>query len=164
LYAESEFAEAIKNLDTAFYWHKKNGDINGMYFTLLLAYWVYNAAGNYEKAFELARKCLNIAREINNDSFKKNVSIAIAELFIVVEDYEKALEYYRQGNAPARVYAGIFIRLQQYDSAKYYFSLADTSHVDTSDTKRLRAYLQRIGEGTLIGSNIIKPCLTLSGH
>ena len=39
LYAQSEFAEAIKNLDTAFYWHKKNGDTNGMYWTLTLAFW-----------------------------------------------------------------------------------------------------------------------------
>jgi tetratricopeptide (TPR) repeat protein len=139
LYAESEFAEAIKNLDTAFYWYKKNGDTNGMFYTLTIAHWVYNAAGDYEKCFELARKCLDMAIQINNDSFKKDVSVEIAYLFAAIEDYEKALEYLRKVNG--RGNAEIFIATGQYDSAKYYYSL-----IDTSDQRQLRSYLDITGK------------------
>ena len=151
LYAESEFAEAIKNLDTALYWHKKNGDPNGTYWTLTLAYFIHDAAGNYEKSFELARKCLDMAIQIKNDRFKNFAWEHVAELFMKIEDYEKALEYFHQAKAPPVVYARIFDRLKQYDSAKYYYSLADTSNVaDTSkfaDTyhKRSRWEFQRTG-------------------
>jgi signal transduction histidine kinase len=80
---------------------------------------------------------------MNNDSYKKEVWFEIADLFLAIGDYEKGLEYYRMLNVPAWVYAGIFIKLKQYDSAKYYFSLRV---IDTSDTRELRRYLSSTGD------------------
>jgi hypothetical protein len=65
------FIEANKNLDTAFEWHKINGNTNGMYWTHFLSCWVYNESGNYEKAFEMARSSLNIAIQNNNNVLRK---------------------------------------------------------------------------------------------
>ena len=143
LYAESEFAEAIKNSDTAFFWQQKNGDLDGMYWTLSLAHWIYDAAGNYEKCFEVAKQCIDLATQMHNDSYKKEVLFQIAEFFLAIGDYEKGLEYYRILGAPAGVYAGIFMSLKQYDSAKYYFNLRV---IDTSSKKRLRDYLSGTGD------------------
>jgi tetratricopeptide (TPR) repeat protein len=98
-----------------------------------------------------------MAIQINNDSFKKDVSVEIAYLFAAIEDYEKALEYLRKVNG--RGNAEIFIATGQYDSAKYYYSL-----IDTSDQRQLRSYLDITGKWYLPRSNMIKPCPTLSGN
>lgn len=51
LYAQSFFSESIKSFDTCYEWHKKNGNLSGMYWALTLERAVYNESGNYEKAF-----------------------------------------------------------------------------------------------------------------
>src|SRR6266487_4952403 len=102
LYAQSMFTEAIKNLDTAVEWHKKNGNANGMYWTLILAFWVYYESGNYEKGVELSRETLDIAIQMNDDFLKKRVLGNIGWLFMAIEDYKTALEYYRQAAINAK--------------------------------------------------------------
>ncbi len=69
LYAQSFFAEAIKNLDTAYAWYIKSGKVSGRYWGLSTA--IYMESGNYEKAFELARKGLDIAIQNKDDYFKR---------------------------------------------------------------------------------------------
>ncbi len=145
LYAQSFFTEAIKNFDTAYEWHKKNGNKIGMYWTLSITGAVYHESGNYEKAFELARKCLDLAMEINNDWFRRLELVKIGWLFKDIEDYKTALEYYRKScvntKQEALRFAQSLTLLQQYDSAKYYYGLADTS-----DLRTLRFYLVGIGK------------------
>ena len=141
------FSAAIKNSDTAFEWHKKNGNTNGMFFTVFLSSWIYQANGNYDKAFEFARKSLDIATQINNNSFKLLVFEAIGELFRAIEDYETAMQYFSEASENAKpdaaFHTGLSILLHQYDSAKYYFNLINT---DTANQENLRVYLEIAGE------------------
>src|SRR6266536_779617 len=145
LYAQSFFIESIKNCDTAYEWHRKNGNIVGMYWTLTVSGAVDHESGNYEKAFELARKCLDIAIKNNNDWFRRGEFADIGWLYQDIEDYKTALEYYRLAGMnvkkDALAFAEFSTLLHQYDSAKYYYSL-----VDTSDQGTLRFYLTSIGE------------------
>ncbi len=145
LFPQSFFAESIKNLNTAYEWHKKNGNTDGMYWTLSVSGAIYHESGNYEKAFELARKCLDIATQNKNDWFKRNSLTDIGWLFQDIEDYKTALEYYRMTSVNVKLeslgFAELFTLQHQYDSAKYYFDFADTS-----DLRTLRFYLTSIGE------------------
>jgi signal transduction histidine kinase len=145
LYAQSFFAESLRNLDTAQQWHKKNGNINGIYWTLTVAGAVLHESGNYEKAFELARKCLDIATQTNSDWFRRGALTDIAWVYEEIDDHKTALEYYRlAGINPkqdALDSAQFFTVQHRYDSAKYYYSL-----VDTSSQRTLRVYLTRMGE------------------
>jgi signal transduction histidine kinase len=145
LYSQSRFTEAIKNLDTAFELHKRNENINGMYWTVFLACWVYNESGDYEKAFETARRCLDIATQIKKEGLRRRVLGNIGWLFMSIGDYKTALEYYRESSKNIKLesldFAELFTLMQQYDSAKYYYNLADTT-----DQKTLRSYLTITGE------------------
>ncbi len=91
------------------------------------------------------RKGLDMAIRVNNDEFKKAELTHMARLFRQIGDYKTALAYYRQAFANVKPnpldFAELFTLQQQYDSAKYYYSLADTS-----DYRELRFYLASIGE------------------
>ena len=145
LYAQSFFAESIRNLDTAYEWHKQNGNKSGMYWTLTVSGAVYNESGNYEKAFELARECLDIAIQNNNNWFRRGALTDIGWVYEEIDDHKTALEYYRLAGVDFKQDAldsAQFFGLQhQYDSAKYYYSL-----VDTSNQRALRFYLTRTGK------------------
>ena len=144
LYAQSSFGEAIKILDTAYEWHERNGNITGMYWALSVSDAVYHESGNYEKAFELARKSLDISIKINNDWFKRQALAKIGWLFLDIGDYNTALEYYRGVSKNVKLeafdFAKLFTLQHQYDSAKYYYNLIDTSYQGV-----LRFYLVGIG-------------------
>lgn len=154
-FAQSSFAEAVKYLDTAYEWFGKNGNANGMNWALLLSGAIYEESGNYEKAFELGRKGLDFAIKNNDDLFIAIQLTHIGRLFRDIEDYKTALEYYRLafvnvkpetifnnfGQTVSLEFADLFTLQQQYDSAKYYHGLADTSN-----QRVLRFYLVSIGE------------------
>ena len=143
LYVQSFFTESIKNLDTAFELHKKHGNKVGMFWTHHIAEAVYHESGNYEKAFELAIRNLELAN--NNEWFRRNEIASIGWSFQNIEDYETALEYFRIACVNAQQYPHVFAELftlqGKYDSAKYYYNL-----VDTSSQSGRRFYLTSIGE------------------
>ncbi|MEJ7680843.1 MAG: tetratricopeptide repeat protein [Segetibacter sp.] len=145
LYAQSFFSEAIKNLDTAYRLFKLNGDRLGISWSIFILGHVYDESGNYEKAFELDRKGLDIAIRNNDDEFRRAELTHMAMLFKQIGDYKTALEYLRQAYENVKPYpldfAELFTLQQQYDSAKYYYSIADTS-----DQREIRFYLASIGE------------------
>jgi tetratricopeptide (TPR) repeat protein len=139
------FEEAIKNVDTSYMLYKKSKNAEGICWAVVLAAWIYEASGNHEKAFELARESLNLAIKNNDDLHRRAQLSLIGDLFRDIEDYKTALEYYRQSSKNAKEgalgYAELFTLLQQYDSAKYYYRL-----VDTTSPRIRRAYLTSIGE------------------
>src|SRR5258706_10449367 len=144
LYAQSMFAEAIKNVDTSYMLYKKSRNAEGICWAVVLAAWIYEASGNHEKAFELARESLNLAIKNNDDLLRRAQLSLIGDLFRDIEDYQTALEYYHQASKNAKDgalgYAELFTLLHQYDSAKYYYSL-----VDTASPRIRRSYLTSIG-------------------
>ncbi len=145
LYAQSFFKEGINNLDTAYLNFKKIGDESGMFWSTFFAGHIYEESGNYEKAFELDSKGLDLAIQNNNDEFRRAQLSHMALLFIDIEDYKTAEGYFRQAYEnvkPEPLYmANLFTGLRQYDSAKYYYSLTDTS-----TRNELRKYLAGTGE------------------
>jgi len=156
LYAQSMFTDAIENLETSYDLYKKDNDAKGMGQSLLVVAAIYEESGKYEKAFLLARKGLDIAIENKDDWLRRIELTIIGILFRDIEDYGTALAYYHQALQnikpeeytyntayirPVREIAEVYSLRQQYDSARYYFSFADTSN-----KWALRFYLVSVGE------------------
>jgi len=155
LYAQSFFTEAVKNLDTAYELYKKNGNASEMSHAISISGAAYEESGNYEKAFELHRKGLDIAIQNNDDWIRRFQLRKLGQLFGDIEDYKTALIYYRQafvnlkpevivnsfGVVALLTVAEAFTYEHQYDSAKYYYRV-----VDTSNQRSYRFYLTSIGE------------------
>ena len=156
LYAQSMFTEAIKNFETSYELYKKGNDAKGMGQSVLITSGVYEESGNYEKAFEVARKGLDMASANNDDWLRRLELSIIGTLFRDIEDYTTALTYYHQAlqnikpgeyayntayMRPVREMAEVYCLRQQYDSARHYFSF-----VDTSNQRALRFFLVSQGE------------------
>jgi tetratricopeptide (TPR) repeat protein len=155
LYAQSFFAEAVKNLDTAYELYKQNDNASEMSHAISISGAAYEESGNYEKAFELYRKSLDMAIRNNDDWIMRFQLRKIGQLFGDIGDYKTALIYYRRAFVnlkPEEVVSGfgavalltiaeLFTSQHQYDSAKYYYSF-----IDTSNRRALRFYLKSIGE------------------
>ncbi len=153
LFVQGLFKEALKNFDSARAWDKKNGNTSGRYLAFSTA--IYVESGNYEKAFEFARKGIDIAIQNNNDYSRRWQLLHFGSLFRGVEDYKAALEYYRQAFqnlTPKAIFSDfdisqslafteLFSLQHQFDSAKYYYGFADTSN-----SRTLRFYLTSTGE------------------
>ncbi|CAN5421592.1 hypothetical protein BH20BAC1_BH20BAC1_07530 [soil metagenome] len=148
-YARSNFNEAINNYDTAYTYYKKNNNKKGMFWALFILGHIYAESGNYEKAFELDRKGLEMAQQSNDAEFKSYQRRHLGWLFIQMGDYNTALDYFNQAYSDGIFdssyyildYAELYTFRLQYDSAKYFYNLADTS-----DPRALRFYLASTGE------------------
>jgi tetratricopeptide (TPR) repeat protein len=156
LYAQSMFTDAIENLETSYEIYKKDNDAKGMGQSFLVIAAVYEESGNYEMAFKVTRKGLDMAIENKDDWLRRIELTLIGILFRDIEDYGTALSYYHQALQnikpeeytyntayirPVREIAEVYCLRQQYDSARYYFSFADTSN-----ERALRFYLVSVGE------------------
>ncbi len=96
-----------------------------------------------------------MAIQNNDDYFRRWQLVHLGSLFWSVEGYKTALEYYRQafrnltpeamfngyGLVPLFGFAKLYTLQQQYDSAKSYYGL-----VDTSNPRARRFYLANIGQ------------------
>jgi len=155
LWAQSRFNEALENLEISHELFKKYDDPAGAARAVSTIAWVYEESGNYEKAFELGRKGLDMAIENKDDWLRRIQLTLIGVLFRDVEDHNTALLYmlqalkdlkpheYKLGAyfRPVRQIAEQYSLLQQYDSARYYYSC-----IDTSNQRALRFYLVSLGE------------------
>ncbi len=145
LRAQGFYPEAIKNFENCYNSAKKIGDEWLMFESLYASSGVYSNMGDYEKAFELSRQSFQLALKINNEESIKLGLWNIGEMYVAIEDYPTAINYFRQvydKNSPDIVnnctsfkmgFAELFSLLQQYDSAMYYFNLFDTSKVSEKD-------------------------------
>src|SRR5436190_3894259 len=158
LYAQSMFTEAIKNLDTSYQLYEKNNNTREMCKVNTTAAVVYEESGNYEKAFELARKGLKLATENNDDWLRRTLLSIIGSLFEDIQDYPTGLAYCFQATQNLkpneynnfnprllRVIAELYSQQKQFDSAKYYYSF-----FDTTNERGLRFYLVSFGECYLL--------------
>ena len=155
LWAQSRFNEAFENLEISHELFKKISDPAGAARALSTIAWVYEESGNYEKAFELGRKGLDMAIENKDDWLRRTQLTLIGILFRDIEDHNTALFYllqalenlkpheYKVGAyfRPVREIAEQYSLLQQYDSARYYYSC-----IDTSNQRALRFYLVSLGK------------------
>jgi tetratricopeptide (TPR) repeat protein len=154
LYGQGLYAEALKYLDTAFGFYKKEGDTLGMYWSMSRIALIDQDNGQVEKFLEVERNCLDLAKQKGDDAFCRIQLLRIAALYNEVDDNSTASEYYRQayrnldtitgnkmiGSCAFKFGAEFQIKLKHYDSAKYYYKF-----MDTSEPRARRFYLASSG-------------------
>jgi tetratricopeptide (TPR) repeat protein len=154
LYGQGIYNQALRYLDTAYGYYKKEGDTVGMYWSISRIALIYQDNGNIEKFLEMERNCLDLAKQKRDDAFCRIQLLRIAELYSEVDDNSTASEYYRQayshldkitgykiiGSCAFKFGAEFQIKLKQYDSAKYYYKF-----MDTSEPRARRFYLASSG-------------------
>ena len=96
LWAQSRFNEAFENLEISHELFKKSNDPAGAARALSTIAWVYEESGNYEKAFELGRKGLDMAIKNRDDWLRRTQLTLIGILFRDIEDHHTALFYLLQ--------------------------------------------------------------------
>jgi tetratricopeptide (TPR) repeat protein len=171
LFAQSRFDQAIQDLEKAWVWEHAAGNTVNEICTLSLIGEAYRERGNYEKAFDIYRECLQMAVQIKDGNTMRGEYFALAELFLYIEDYGSAEKYFRMGfgndKPQASVpwtflkYTELLARQHKYDSALYYYSQFDSAHAGAGI---LRTYLVSKGEYFLLREkyNEALPYLTRS--
>lgn len=150
LFVQSYFEGAINNFEISYDLSKKAHDSVYVYYSVTHSAYVYLESGNYLKAFEKGLEMHRLVLKNNNTDWKYWELSLISSLYSSIEDYNTALMYARQllqinksDHLDFISMAELFSRNQQFDSAKYYYSLV----ADTSTDKRLeRFYLVSKGE------------------
>ncbi len=157
LYAQSRFGEAIQYLEKAYSHAIKEGNCKEAISILSLMGYAYMESGDYDKSFDISRKCLQLAGEIKDEESAKTEYFALSELFMEIEDYDAAEKYFRMAfktgeqKAPhpwkMLRYAEMLSRQHKYDSALSYYAAFDTMHTDPA---LIRSYLVSKGEYYLL--------------
>ena len=154
LYGQGLYTEALRYLDTAYGYYKKEGDTIGMYWSISRSALIYQDNGNVEKFLEMERNCLDLAKQKGDDAFCRIQLLRIADLYNEVDDNSTASEYYQRayrdldtitgnkmiGSCAFKFGAEFQIKLKHYDSAKYYYKF-----MDTSEPRARRFYLASSG-------------------
>jgi len=153
VFAQSRFDEAIGYLEQARSAAAKAGDSVDVIHSLSLIGCAHRESGDYERAFEISRRCLQMAEDNHYPGIMESEYFELAELFIQIEDYSSAKKYFhagfRLGQArvfspwTAMVYAELLGRQQQYDSARYFYDRFDSAGANPA---MLRTYLVSKGE------------------
>jgi len=178
LYAQSRFAESIRYLQKDYNDAIKAGVCKEAVATLSLIGYAYREWGNYERSFDISLKCLQYASELKDSGLLSAEYFSLAELFMLIEDYDAAHKYFwLAGNKTAHKllswethklvswetlkYAELMARQHKLDSAEFYLSRSDTSHMDESLKK---AYLLSKGEYYVFRGNYQEalPCFIQS--
>ncbi len=159
--SQSRFREAIDCTQKMYEWGKANNDELLTADALESLPSIYKDAGNYEKSFEYSQQFHQLAVKANNKKWISSALFQMGELYMKIEDYSSALNYYRQAfkmDDPDIInervvndwdiwvkmeYAEIFSHLYQFDSAWHYFNLYKPSG---RDDRYYRIYLVSTGE------------------
>jgi tetratricopeptide (TPR) repeat protein len=153
LFAQSHFDEALRNFEQARIYARRSGNCLEEIYMLSLTGKAYSESGDYEKAFDILRQCIQLSEAANNTELTKSLYTTLAELFVHIEDYGTAQLYFRQGfgnDKPEQtdpwtllVYTELLTHQHKYDSALYYFGRYDSAHAGPS---KLRTFLAAKGE------------------
>jgi len=152
LYAQSRFAESIQYLQKDYNDAIKAGVCREAISALSLIGYAYREWGNYERSFDISLKCLQFAGELKDSNLLRMEYFSLADLFMLIEDYDASHKYFwlaSNGSKHTIVswetlkYAELMARQHKLDSAEFYLSQADTSHMDEGLKK---GYLLTKGE------------------
>lgn len=159
--SQSRFNEAIEYTQKMYEWGKANNDELRTAGALESLPSIYKDAGDYEKSFECSQRFHQLAVKENNKKWIASALFQMGELYMKIDDYLSALNYYRQAfkmDDPDIInermindwdiwvkmeYAEIFSHLYQFDSAWHYFNLYKPSR---KDDRYYRIYLVSTGE------------------
>ena len=157
LFAQSRFEDAIRYAQLAQDHAVQVRDTVNVIKSLSLIGCAHRESGEYEKAFEIFRRCLQLAEESHHPDLLEDEYFELAALFIQIEDYPSAKKYFHTGfqqNQPQMfhhwrimVYAELLSRQSLFDSALHYYN-----HLDSAALKPaiLRTYLVSKGEYYLL--------------
>ena len=153
LFAQSRFDEALYDYEQARIYARRTGNSTEEIYMLSMAGEAYRERGDYEKAFDILRQCIQLAEAIHNVELVKDQCLTLAGLFVQIEDYNSAEKYFRMGfrqDKPEKasswdlmVYAELLTRQHKYDSALAYYGSFDSVHAKPA---MLRTYLVSKGE------------------
>lgn len=157
LYAQSRFEEAIHYIQLAQDYAQQARDTANVIRSLSLIGCAHRESGDYEKAYEINRRCLQLAGESHHPELMQSEYYELAELFIQIEDYGAAKKYFHIGFGQGQlsmshawkvlVYAELLSRQGLFDSALHYYNRFDSA---TLTPAMLRSYLVSKGEYYLL--------------
>jgi hypothetical protein len=157
LYAQSRFEEGIHYMQLGQDHAQRAGDTVNVIRSLSLIGCARRESGDYEKAYEINRRCLQMAEEGHYPDLVQSEYFELAVLFIQIEDYDAAKQSFhaafRQGQPSMShawkilIYAELLSRQGQLDSALYYYNRFDSA---TLTPAMLRSYLVSKGEYYLL--------------
>lgn len=153
LFAQSRFDEALRNFGQAQEYAHRSGNCTEEIYMMSLTGEAYRERGDYEKAFDVLRQCVQLADAIHNTELLRGLYKTLAGLFVQIEDYGTAEKYFRMAFGTVKpeqadpwnlmVYSELLTHQHKYDSALYYYG-----HFDSARAKpaMLRTYLVSKGE------------------
>jgi tetratricopeptide (TPR) repeat protein len=157
LFAQSRYDEALRNYGKARDDAHQSGDSVGEIYMLSQVGEAYRERGDYEKAFDIQRQCVQLAEARDDSDLVRGQYFKLAELFVQIEDYASAEKYFRAAFGTEKpeqtnywdllVYSELLTRQHKYDSALYYYGRVDSAHAGPS---MLRTYLVSKGEYFLL--------------
>ncbi len=157
IFAQSRFEDAIRYLQLAQDYAQRSGDTINVIRSISLMGCAYRESGDYEKAFEHYRRSLQMAKDGHYPDLEENEYFELAELFIQIEDYPSARNYFHAGFQVGQpkmfyewrimVYGELLSRQGQFDSALHYYKTFDSASLPPA---LLRTYLVSKGEYFLL--------------
>ena len=148
LYAKGQFAEAVKNFDTCFRLSEQIGDGEFVFGSVYISAYLYMDAGDYKNAFLKAQAMHGLVQKYHSRSREAALLMLIGDLYSSININDSALSFYRKAHqlAPDKthflLFAQLFTKNQNPDSAYYYLQLVDTAE----SVRKLQFYLAGMGE------------------
>lgn len=153
LFAQSRYDEALYYYKKACQDAYRSGNRVEEIYMLSLQGEAYRERGDYEKAFDIQRQCIQVAESLDHPELVRGEYLYLAELFVQIEDYGSAEKYFRIGFGTGKpeqtnswdmmVYAELLTRQRKYDSALYYYGRFDSADAGPGS---LKTYLVSKGE------------------
>ena len=168
LFGQSHFDESKQYLEKAYAYFTRANNKDGMLASLSLISEAHRERGEYDSAFDIGNRCLQMAYDTHSDEWIVRELFVLGNLFTQIEDYGAALAYFQKGfgihqpddHNPWIVteYAELLSLLGKYDSANYYYS-----HIDTTmgGPSMMRVYLASTGEYYLLQKNYSQALVNL---
>jgi tetratricopeptide (TPR) repeat protein len=160
LFSQSHFDEALQYLEKAYWYFTRADDKENMIASLSLISEAHRERGEYDSAYDIGRRCLQMATDAHYDKWVARELFVLGNLSTHIEDYSAALSYFHRGfgmhqpedHNPWFItqYAELLSLLGEYDSAHYYYSHIDTMH---GAPDIMRVYLVSTGEYYLLTRN-----------
>jgi CHAT domain-containing protein/uncharacterized protein HemY len=101
-YRQSQFREALRNLEQALVIYREIGDRKGEGGTLMGIGNVYNNLGEYPKALDFYQQALAIRRQVGDKAGEGGTLNNIGAVYNYLGEYPKALDFYQQALAIRR--------------------------------------------------------------
>lgn len=160
LFAQSRFDEALYHYEQAREYARRSGNCFEEIYMLSLTGEAYRERGNYEKAFDILRQCIQMSEALHHPEMVKGLYLTLAGMFVQIEDYGAAEKYFRMGFGTTNpeksdpwdlmVYTELLTHQGKYDSALHYYGRFDSAHAKSA---MLRTFLVSKGEYYMVRGN-----------